>query len=111
MRGGAEVLTVLVPFTFRKRGGRKIMAIPVGVNPERPRGDSTLVKALARAFRWKKMLESGEFATVADLAAKEIDRLVLILAVGRGIDRPGDRVSQFQCREIGAELCLRIAAV
>lgn len=33
--------------------------------------DSTLVKALARAFRWKRMLESGEFATIAELAERE----------------------------------------
>lgn len=35
------------------------------------RTDSTLVKALARAFRWKRMLESGEFANIAELAARE----------------------------------------
>ena len=35
------------------------------------RTDSTLVKALARAFRWKRMLETGEFATIADLAERE----------------------------------------
>lgn len=35
------------------------------------RTDNTLVKALARAFRWKRMLESGEFATIADLAERE----------------------------------------
>lgn len=35
------------------------------------RPDSTLVKALARAFRWKRMLESGEFATIAELAERE----------------------------------------
>jgi hypothetical protein len=37
-----------------------------------PRGpDNTLVKALARAFRWKRMLKSGEFATIAELAEQE----------------------------------------
>lgn len=35
------------------------------------RMDNTLVKALARAFRWKQMLESGEFATIAELAKRE----------------------------------------
>ncbi|MDB6179639.1 hypothetical protein PAF17_19430 [Paracoccus sp. Z330] len=35
------------------------------------RVDSTLVKALARAFRWKRMLESGEFTTIAELAERE----------------------------------------
>jgi hypothetical protein len=33
--------------------------------------DSTLVKALARAFRWKRLLESGEFAPIAELAERE----------------------------------------
>jgi hypothetical protein len=35
------------------------------------RTDNTLVKALARAFRWKRLLESGEFATIAELAERE----------------------------------------
>jgi hypothetical protein len=39
--------------------------------PPRPRIDHTMLKALARANRWKYMLESGEFATVVDLAAAE----------------------------------------
>jgi len=30
--------------------------------------DDTLVKALARAFRWKRMLDTGEFSTIAELA-------------------------------------------
>lgn len=33
--------------------------------------DNTLIKALARAFRWKRMLDSGEFATIAELAERE----------------------------------------
>jgi len=33
--------------------------------------DITLVKALARAFRWRRMIETGRHATVADLAAAE----------------------------------------
>lgn len=39
--------------------------------PRQHRSDSTLIKALARAFRWKQMLESGEFSTVAELAEHE----------------------------------------
>jgi len=53
-----------------KRGGRKEMQMPDRVRPERT-PDSTLVKALARAFRWKRMLESSEFATIAELAERE----------------------------------------
>jgi hypothetical protein len=46
------------------------MRLPGGAAQPR-RTDSTLVKALARAFRWKRMLESGEFATIAELAERE----------------------------------------
>jgi hypothetical protein len=65
-----ETVTVHVPFRVVKRGGRKEMQLPEGATQQR-RTDSTLVKALARAFRWKRMLESGEFATVAELAERE----------------------------------------
>lgn len=65
-----ETMTLHVPFRVVKRGGRKEMHLPDGVRPDR-KADSTLVKALARAFRWKRMLESGEFATIAELAERE----------------------------------------
>lgn len=65
-----ETLTLHVPFQVVKRGGRKEMHLPEGVAPPR-RADSTLVKALARAFRWKRMLEEGEFSTIAELAVHE----------------------------------------
>ena len=41
----------------------------------RPRIDSTLIRALARAFRWKHLLDNGRFTTVSELAAAEkLDR-------------------------------------
>lgn len=65
-----ETVTIRVPFRVVKRGGRKEMQMPEGTAQPR-RTDSSLVKALARAFRWKRMLESGEFATIAELAESE----------------------------------------
>ena len=65
-----ETVTLHVPFRVVKRGGRKEMQLPEGGTQPR-RIDNTLVKALARAFRWKRMLESGEFATIAELAERE----------------------------------------
>lgn len=65
-----NTMTLHVPFRIVKRGGRKKMQLPEGATQPR-RTDSTLVKALARAFRWKRMLESGEFATIAELAERE----------------------------------------
>lgn len=67
-----ETITLHVPFKLTKRGGRKLMIAPdgAGVAP-RPRIDSALVKALARAHRWQRMLDSGEFATIRELAERE----------------------------------------
>jgi hypothetical protein len=68
-----ETISVHVPFVTRKYGGRKQVVMPADAPASdlRPRVDSTLVKALARAFRWKRMLESGEFTTVKELAEHE----------------------------------------
>jgi len=65
-----ETITIHVPFRLVKRGGRKEMVLPAD-SPTQRRPDDALVKALARAFRWKRMLESGEFSTIAELAACE----------------------------------------
>jgi hypothetical protein len=66
----SEIVTLHVPFRLVKRGGRKEMQLPE--HPvQLPRADATLVKALARAFRWKRMLETGEFATITELAERE----------------------------------------
>jgi hypothetical protein len=77
---GAEIsqdgstLTVRIPLTFRKRGGRKLVIAPQRQDtwaPPRPRIDNTMVKALARAFRWRKLIETGARTTVAEVAAAE----------------------------------------
>ncbi len=65
-----ETVTLDVPFRVVKRGGRKEMQLPEAAEKPR-RTDNTLVKALARAFRWKRLLESGEYATIAELAERE----------------------------------------
>ncbi|ANK79896.1 MAG: hypothetical protein TEF_03115 [Rhizobiales bacterium NRL2] len=67
-----ETLSVRVPFRIRKHGGRKLMVSPDGASaPARPRIDSTLVKALARAHRWKRLLEQGDYGNLTELARAE----------------------------------------
>lgn len=65
-----DTMTVNVPFRVVKRGGRKEVRLPDGAAEPR-RADNTLVKALARAYRWKRMLETGHFVTIAELAEHE----------------------------------------
>ena len=73
MTAPAQTVTVRVPFTIRKRGGRKLAIAADGstLAPPRPRIDNTLVKALARAHRWNRLLESSRYGTAAELAAAE----------------------------------------
>ena len=69
-----RTLTIQVPMTFKTRGGRKLVISPDGVPSwAKPctRIDSTMVKALARAFRWRKLLETGVYTTVEEIAAAE----------------------------------------
>jgi hypothetical protein len=59
---------------FQRRGGRKRIVAPDGsaiVLSSKQQPDSTLLKALARAWRWQRILESGEYGTLAELAAAE----------------------------------------
>ncbi len=74
MTATPPMLTVHIPLTIRRRGGRKVVIAPDGT--EAPviaaaRIDSTLVKALARAFRWRRMLESGVVSAVGEIAVRE----------------------------------------
>jgi len=67
-----ETITIHIPMTFRKRGGRKMVVTPDG-SPwaPRPRVDNAMVKALARAFRWQRMLDDGVCGTIEELARRE----------------------------------------
>ncbi len=67
-------LTVRMPLTFRKHGGRKRVVAPDGSEgwtAPRQHVDTTVLKALARAHRWQRMLEAGAFANVSELATAE----------------------------------------
>ena len=69
-----RTLTIQVPMTFKTRGGRKLVISPDGVPTwakSRTRIDNTMVKALARAFRWRKLLETGACATIEEISVAE----------------------------------------
>jgi len=69
-----QTTTITVPFTIRKRGGRKLILTPDGTPaspPTRSRPDGALIKALARGFRWQKMLREGDYQTLEDIADAE----------------------------------------
>jgi hypothetical protein len=76
----ATSITVRIPLTIRRRPGRKTIISPNGDQLSSAggiprRADPAMVKALARAFRWKRMLEGGRYASICEIAtAEKIDR-------------------------------------
>jgi hypothetical protein len=72
----ATSITVRVPLTVRTRPGRKTIVIPEGeMGTIRTRADPAMVKALARAFRWKRLLETRRCTSITEIAtAEKIDR-------------------------------------
>ena len=60
--------------TFKLRGGRKVIVLPDGTQGHPlPKAtiDNTLVKAIARAFRWQAMLDNGTYGCIEDIARAE----------------------------------------
>ena len=83
---GLTTVTVTVPLTIRRRGGRKAIIAPDGsrLDPGGAgqaagfisiHGDPVQIKALARGFRWRRLLEEGRYASIRELAvAEKVDR-------------------------------------
>jgi hypothetical protein len=69
-----NTLVVRVPMRFQRRGGRKRIVAPDGseiVPTSKPQPDGTRVKALARAWRWQRMLDDGVYASVSEIGDAE----------------------------------------
>jgi hypothetical protein len=70
-----RTVTVRIPISIRRRGGRRLVLAPDGAEvtaaPVTRHIDNAMVKAIARAFRWREMLESGTHATIAEIAIAE----------------------------------------
>lgn len=67
-------LTVRVPLKIRRRPGRRTVVTLLRNDGEAAlpiRADPALVKALARAFRYQKLLDEGRYASISEMAAAE----------------------------------------
>src|SRR4030095_7874912 len=59
---------------FQRRGGRRRIVAPDGSElapSSKPQPDGTLVKALARAWRWQRMLDDGVYTSVTEISEAE----------------------------------------
>lgn len=66
--------TTHIPMTFRPRGGKTVIVLPDGsrgVVRREATIDNTMIKVIARGFRWPRLLYDGTYATIEDLAAAE----------------------------------------
>ena len=71
---GTDVISIEIPMAFKKRGGRKVIVLPDGSHGHPiPTAtiDNTMIKAIARAFRWQKLLENGTYTCLDDIARSE----------------------------------------
>ncbi len=69
-----DVISVDLPMTFKTRGGRKVIVLPDGTqgNPAPAATiDNTMIKAIARAFRWQRLLENGTYGCLDEIAKAE----------------------------------------
>ena len=73
-RLGGSTLVVRIPMRFQRRGGRKRIVAPDGSElalATKSRPDGTLIKALARAWRWQRMLDEGVYTSVSEIGDAE----------------------------------------
>ncbi len=103
----SKTVTVHVPMKLRQCGGRKLVITPVGVAPSAAAADegavapelsvprrrrplTPAVKALARAFRWQRLMDSGDYTSIAALAAAEgIDKSYVSKVLRLALLAPG----------------------
>lgn len=70
-----NAIVMRIPVRFYRKNGRQMVLTHGGNNGDAERESSgTLVCALAKAYRWQEQLESGEFGSLEDLAARQVDR-------------------------------------
>jgi len=72
MTEASNSIRVFIPLAFRKKNGRPRILPPADINPmEERRQDPHVLRAIARAWGWRRMIEKGEVATLTDLAKTE----------------------------------------
>jgi len=64
-------MRVFIPLTIRKRNGRPKIVPPADVVPDTGGVDPHVLKAIAKAWSWRRKLESGAVATIQDVAEAE----------------------------------------
>ncbi len=81
-----KFLNIHIPMKFHKRGGRKLLIAAPGASrwvPPKPKKDDNLIRALAKAHRWRMQLDIGQVSSMDEIAQRE---KVRVSYVGRMMD-------------------------
>ena len=72
MTQASDTIRIVIPLAIRRRNGRPRILPPEGLSREGDRGqDPHVLRAIARAWKWRRRLEAGEAATIRDIAQAE----------------------------------------
>ena len=74
MNDGKDGFITNIPMTFKKRSGKAIIVLPNGERAIARREaiiDNSMIKVLARAYRWQRMLLDGTHCSIDDLSRAE----------------------------------------
>ncbi len=72
MTNDAITIRVIIPLMMRKKNGRPKILVPVEQTPAEARmQDAHVLRAIARAWSWRRKLDRGEASTLQDIATVE----------------------------------------
>jgi hypothetical protein len=71
-----RTISVFVPLNIKKRGGGTFILTPKDKGPKEDQADSKhfnhpIIKAIAKAYKWKIMIETGQISSLGEIAQKE----------------------------------------
>jgi hypothetical protein len=68
----SDTIRVVIPLKLRKKNGRPTILPPADYKPSEDRTqDPHILRAIGRAWAWRRRLEAGEIASIDDLAEAE----------------------------------------
>jgi hypothetical protein len=104
-------ITVEIPLTFRRQGGRKLIVVPGGTEAIAPAPKAlvhdAMVNALARAFRWRRLLESDAYASIGQFADAQGVNFSYMCRVLRLTLLSPNIVESILDRRVKSTLCLK----
>jgi len=72
MTSTTDTIRVVIPLVIRKRNGRPKILPPDDIDQRNGRAqDPHVLRAIARAWSWRRQLETGAASTIQDVAAAE----------------------------------------